>query len=181
MWFYPNPQISINFQIENNLIFVPLLKIFKKMENIYDAKEAQNYIDRINNLSSETQRKWGKMSVDQMLAHCNVAYELAFEPEKHKKPGAIAKFLLKTFVKSKTVNEIPYKQNLPTGPMFIVKGDQDFDYEKKRLIGFIQKTQQMGAEGFEGKENPSFGKLTAQEWNNIFAKHLNHHLDQFGV
>lgn len=151
------------------------------MENIFDAKDAQNYIDRINKLTPETPQQWGTMSVDQMLAHCNVAYETIYEPEKHKKPGAIAHFLLKTFVKPKTVNEVPYKQNLPTGPMFKIKGNKDFEEEKRRLIGFIQKTQQLGREAFEGKESHSFGKMSAQEYNNMLAKHLNHHLAQFGV
>jgi hypothetical protein len=74
-----------------------------KMQNVFDAKEAQQYIDRINQLTPETQRKWGKMSVSQMLAHCNVAYSLALEPEKHKKPSFIAKFLLSRFVKPKSL------------------------------------------------------------------------------
>lgn len=151
------------------------------MQNIFDLKEAQNYIDRINKLTSTTQPKWGKMSVDQMLAHCNVTYELVYESEKHKKPNAIAKFILKTFVKSKVVGEKEYPKNSPTGPQFIIHGSKNFEEEKKRLIGFIQKTQQLGKTAFEGKENISFGKMTAQEWNNMFAKHLNHHLEQFGV
>lgn len=151
------------------------------MQNIFDSKEAQNYIDRINKLTSTTQPKWGKMSVDQMLAHCNVTYELVYESEKHKKPNAIAKFILKTFVKSKVVGEKEYPKNSPTGPQFIIHGSKNFEEEKKRLIGFIQKTQQLGKTAFEGKENISFGKMTAQEWNNMFAKHLNHHLEQFGV
>lgn len=151
------------------------------MENVFDAKDAQNYIDRINNLTPETQGLWGKMTVDQMLAHCNVSYEMVYEPEKHKKPGAIAKFILKTFVKSKVVGDKAYPQNGPTAPQFIVAGRKDFEEERKRLIGFIQKTQQLGASAFDGKESFSFGKLKAQEWNNMFAKHLNHHLAQFGV
>lgn len=84
-------------------------------------------------------------------------------------------------MKSKVVSETPYKQNIPTGPQFKVVGDKDFDLEKQRLIGFIQKTQQMGSGAFEGKESNSFGKLTSKEWNNMFAKHLNHHLSQFGA
>ena len=96
------------------------------MQNIFDAKVAQEYINRINNLTPETQRKWGKMSVDQVLAHLNVAYETIYEPEKHPKPGFIAGFLLKNFVKAKTVNELPYKQNLPTGPMFLSKCNKYF-------------------------------------------------------
>ncbi|AZB28757.1 MULTISPECIES: DUF1569 domain-containing protein [Chryseobacterium] len=151
------------------------------MENVFDAKDAQNYINRINNLVEETHGLWGRMTVDQMLAHCCVSYEMVYEPEKHKKPGSIAKFILKTFVKPKVVGEKAYPHDSPTAPQFIIKERKDFEEEKKRLIGFIQKTQQLGASAFDGKESFSFGKLKSQEWNNMFAKHLNHHLSQFGV
>ena len=151
------------------------------MQNVFDAKDAQEYINRINNLTPETQRKWGKMSVDQVLAHLNVAYDLTFTPEKFPKPNFIAKFLLSRFVKSKITNEIPYKQSLPTSPAFIIADERNFEEEKTKLIGNIQRVQQLGREAFEGKENINFGKMTAQGWNNMFAKHLNHHLEQFGV
>ena len=151
------------------------------MQNVFDAKDAQEYINRINNLTPETQRKWGKMSVDQVLAHLNVAYDLTFTPEKFPKPSFIAKFLLSRFVKPKITNEIPYKQSLPTSLVFIIADERNFEEEKAKLIGNIQRVQQLGKEAFEGKENINFGKMTAQGWNNMFAKHLNHHLDQFGV
>ncbi|MFY7813596.1 MAG: hypothetical protein ACOVRK_00260, partial [Chryseobacterium taeanense] len=48
------------------------------MENVFDAKVAQNYIDRINKLTPESQGLWGKMTVDQMLAHCCVSYEMVY-------------------------------------------------------------------------------------------------------
>jgi hypothetical protein len=151
------------------------------MQNVFDAQDAQEYINRINNLTPETQRKWGKMSVDQVLAHLNVAYDLTFTPEKFPKPSFIAKFLLSRFVKPKITNEIPYKQSLPTSPAFIIADERNFEEEKAKLIGNIQRVQQLGREAFEGKENINFGKMAAQDWNNMFAKHLNHHLDQFGV
>lgn len=151
------------------------------MQNVFDAQDAQEYINRINNLTPETPRKWGKMSVDQVLAHLNVAYDLTFTSEKFPKPSFIAKFLLSRFVKPKITNEIPYKQSLPTSLAFIIADERNFEEEKAKLIGNIQRVQQLGREAFEGKENINFGKMTAQGWNNMFAKHLNHHLDQFGV
>ncbi len=151
------------------------------MENIFDARTVQQYIDRINQLTPETKGLWGKMSVGQMLAHLNVSYEMVYEPHLNRKPGFISKFLMKRFVKPKVVSELPYKQNLPTSPQFIVTADKNVEEERKRLIGFMQKTQTLGTASFDGKENVSFGKLTASEWNNMFAKHLNHHLAQFGV
>jgi hypothetical protein len=106
---------------------------------------------------------------------------MIFEPEKNKKPGFIARFFLKKFVKPKVIDEKPYRQSLPTSPAFVMHHEKDFSEEQKKLIGYLQKVQQLGSEAFEGKIHLSFGKLTAQEWNNMMAKHLNHHLAQFGV
>ena len=79
------------------------------------------------------------------------------------------------------VNGIPYKKNIQTAPEFIIKDSKNFDLEKNRLIDYLIKTQQLGGDYFDGKESNSFGKLTKQEWNNLFYKHLDHHLTQFGV
>lgn len=74
-----------------------------------------------------------------------------------------------------------YKQNERTSPSFVISNARDFENEKALLIANIEKTQQLGATYFEGKENFSFGLMTAEEWNTMFYKHLDHHLRQFGV
>ena len=63
----------------------------------------------------------------------------------------------------------------------IIKETKDFEVEKQRLINYIVKTQQLGENYFDNKESHSFGKLSKIEWNNMFYKHLNHHLTQFGA
>lgn len=150
------------------------------MINIFDKKETEAVIARINKLTPDTKPLWGKMSVDQMLAHCNVTYELSYE-NIHKRPNASMRFILRALVKGSVVNEIPYKKNIRTAPVFIIADQKNFEAEKKRLIGYIKKTQELGADHFDGRESHSFGKLTKTEWNNMFAKHLDHHLGQFGV
>ena len=150
------------------------------MKNIFDQQVADELVSRINKLSAETKPKWGKMAVAQMLAHCNVTYEMAYE-NKHPKPSGFVKLMLKLFVKNTVVNEKPYKSNSKTAPAFIIKDDKDFVAEKSRLLNYIKKTQELGAEHFENKESLSFGVLNKNEWNNMFYKHLDHHLNQFGV
>ena len=150
------------------------------MKNIFDQAVTDELTARIEALNPDSQPLWGKMSVDQMLAHCSVAYEMAYT-DKHPKPNALMRFLLKTFVKSGVVNEKPYPKNARTAPVFIISDRRDFEKEKSKLISYLQKTQELGSEHFEGKESPSFGAMTAQEWNNLFYKHLDHHLNQFGV
>ena len=150
------------------------------MKNIFEKKITGETINRINQLTQNTQRVWGKMSVAQMLAHCNVTYEMVYE-DIHPKPNPFMKLILKLFVKHSVVGEKTYKHGLPTASQFLIKEEKDFEYEKKRLINYIQKTEELGKEHFNNKESLSFGKLTSQEWNNMFYKHLDHHLTQFGV
>ena len=150
------------------------------MKNIFDKTVTDQVIERINKLDASTKPNWGKMSVDQMLAHCCVSYELDFE-DKHPKPKGFMKWMLKTFIKNTVVSEKPYKQNGRTAPAFLIKSDKDFNLEKERLIAYILKTQELGGNYFDQKESHSFGKLSAQQWNNMYHKHLDHHLTQFGV
>jgi hypothetical protein len=91
------------------------------------------------------------------------------------------KLMLTAFVKKLVTNEAPYKQNSRTAPQFLITDARDFEKEKSRLIAYIGKTQQLGGAHFDGKLSNSFGKLNTVEWNNMFYKHLNHHLSQFGV
>ena len=85
------------------------------------------------------------------------------------------------FIRKIVTNEVPFKHNSQTAPAFIISDERNFDAEKKRLIDYVSKTLQMGEQYFDNKESMSFGKLSATEWNNMFYKHLNHHLTQFGV
>jgi hypothetical protein len=151
-----------------------------QMKNVFDQEVTAELISRINKLTANSKPQWGKMSVDQMLAHCCVSYEFVYE-DIHPKVNPVKVLLLKMVVKKFVVNEKPYSRNSRTAPEFIMKGSKDFEAEKKRLIGYISKTQKEGEAYFDGKESSSFGKLNKVEWNNMFYKHLDHHLNQFGV
>ena len=148
--------------------------------NIFTKPVTDQIIQRISKLTPDTQPLWGKMSAGQMLAHCNVSYEMIYE-NIHPKPNAFMKFILKTMIKNKVTGETPFPHSSRTAPQFIITGTKDFEKEKHRLIGYINKTQQLGESHFDKKESPSFGPLNTTEWNNLFYKHLDHHLQQFGV
>ncbi len=150
------------------------------MKNVFNATDAQEFVNRIEKLTPASQPQWGKMSVAQMLAHCNVTYEMVYE-DKHPKPNAFTRLMLKLFVKNAVVNEKPYPKSSRTAPQFLITDEREFETEKKRLINYINITQQLGGSHFEGKASHSFGPLKTTEWNNMFAKHLDHHLTQFGV
>jgi len=150
------------------------------MKNLFNKQDYEETLQRIEKLTPETQAQWGKMSVDQMLAHCNVAYDMAYT-EKYPKATGFKRFMLKLFVKNAVVGPKPYPKNGRTAPEFIIADERDFAVEKSKLVDYLMKTQELGASHFENKASNSFGPMTSKEWNVSFAKHLDHHLKQFGV
>jgi len=150
------------------------------LPDIFCKAVTREVINRIEKLDPHRQPLWGKMNASQMLAHCCVSYEHVYE-NKHTPPGPIMKMILKMIVKNQVVSEKPYAKNSRTAKEFLITNERDFEQEKQRLIQYIVKTQELGKMYFKGKESHSFGKLSCTEWNNMFYKHLDHHLSQFGV
>lgn len=151
------------------------------MTNIFSPAGAGEFKGRINALQPDQRPLWGTMSADRMLAHCNVAFQFVYEQEKFKKPNRLMKFILKNFIKKIVTGEKPFAKNTRTAPEFIISSYRDFENEKKLLIANIERTHYLGEAHFDGLENFSFGKLSKTEWNNLFSKHLDHHLSQFNV
>ncbi|CAM3560683.1 DUF1569 domain-containing protein [Zobellia roscoffensis] len=150
------------------------------MKNVFDKKDVSELVLRINNLNSDSPNLWGKMNVGQMMAHCNVAYDMTYT-DKYRKPTGFKKFIIKLLAKNTVVGPKPYKRNGRTAPEFLITDERDFESEKQKLVAYLEKTQQLGSAHFQNKESHAFGPLTAQEWNVLFYKHLNHHLCQFNV
>src|SRR4051794_9639313 len=105
------------------------------MKNIFQRDIATEIVSRINKLTPTSKQLWGEMNIAQMIAHCNVTYELVYE-NNHPKPNGFKKFMLKLFVKDAVVSDKPYKKNGRTAPEFIIKDNRDFEIEKSRLISY---------------------------------------------
>lgn len=150
------------------------------MKDVFAAETVAELTARVERLTPATRPKWGKMSVDQMLAHVNVAYDMVYDPSTPKAAG-LKRLLLKWFVKGGVVGPKPYPRNSPTAPQFRMTGSKDFAAEKAKLLAYLHRVQGEGGRAFDGRESASFGPLTRDEWNTLFYKHLDHHLTQFGV
>lgn len=148
------------------------------LPSIYDASVNASLCKRIDALTRQSQRLWGKMTVSQMLKHLAVPYNDLLVNTSSKSPLRILGIL---FMKSTLTNEKPFRKNAPTAKNFIIKEEPDFEYSKNDLKSKMLNIHNRGKEYFEGKEHPLLGKLTAVQWNNMLYKHLDHHLRQFGV
>ncbi|MFY7963475.1 MAG: DUF1569 domain-containing protein [Chitinophagaceae bacterium] len=149
------------------------------MPSLFEPQTAQEIIERINKLQATSQRCWGKMSVAQMLEHCNHALGTATGDVTVNVP-----FLFKfigPLIKKTVMEAKPYKQSLPTAKEFIITNEKDFEKEKASVLARINKLLSNGESKVDGLKHPVFGKMTAYEWGFSQWKHFDHHLRQFGV
>jgi hypothetical protein len=151
-----------------------------EIKNIFSPSITDEITARLQGLTQQTTPKWGKMDAAQMLAHLNVQYEMLYETI-HKPIPGVMRFMLKTFVKRGVVNDVPYKRNSGTAPIMVIKTPRDFQKEKTRFILYLNRVSNEGSHAFFGRKHMAFGALTSDEWNNLFYKHIDHHLTQFGV
>lgn len=149
--------------------------------NVFEGSTTKLITHRLDKLSNETVPEWGKMNAAQMLAHLNIAYDIAYGkiPMQY---NWFMKTMFKMFLKPMVCSDKkPYPKNGQTAPVFKIETDKDFEAEKAKFLENVKMTASKGATYFEGKESASFGKLSAEEWNTQFYKHLDHHFTQFGV
>ena len=151
-----------------------------KIQNIYSAPVSEQFIARIEKISANTPNQWGKMNASQMMAHCNVSYDMAFD-DNYKKSNALLRFILKNLAKKGLVNDAPLSKNSSTATEMVIKTEKDFDVEKGKLLSNVKNLVTKGEDYFHLKDHPGFGVMTKDEWNNFYYKHLDHHLTQFGV
>ena len=151
------------------------------MKTLFDATVANQIKSRLQNLEPQSERRWGKMTAPQMLAHCSVSMQWAvgeLVPEKGALPTRLMGRLIKPMVLR---NEDPLRKNSPTATSLIVADERNLDKERDRLSGLIDKFAAGGPAGCTRNPHSFFGKMKPEEWAILMYKHLDHHLRQFGV
>src|ERR1039457_3293632 len=71
------------------------------MKNLFDATVANQVKTRLGKLAPPSERRWGKMTVAQMLAHCSMSMQWAVGevvPEKGALPARLVGRLVKPIV-----------------------------------------------------------------------------------
>jgi hypothetical protein len=150
------------------------------MKSLFNEKDVNGFIERINKLSPESKPLWGKMNVAQMLAHCEVPLKIA-QGELKLKVNPIIKFLFAKRARKHILGEAGFGKNSPTMNEARIADKREFEEEKQKLIKKIRSFYEKGKAGITREPHPFFGPLSIEEWDHMQSKHLDHHLSQFGV
>lgn len=151
------------------------------MESLFNKTDNQKVIDRINSLTVSSKALWGKMNVEQMLAHARMPLLAAYGEKKMSKRGLISFLFGKMAKKQLITDNKPFKQNLPTDKSFIIVNPEKFEQEKQDLINSVKQFAEKGPDAITKVPHSFFGDLSPAEWDKLQWKHLDHHLRQFGA
>lgn len=149
------------------------------MNNLFNESDVLEILQRIEKLSPNSQRQWGKMNVAQMLAHCNKSVETAMGMNFMKR--LFIGRIIGTLLKSMVVGKKPFGKNSPTDKSYIFPDDLEFEDVKLKTTTSVRNFFEGGPLKCTTHPHPFFGQFTPEEWAVFQWKHLDHHLRQFGV
>jgi hypothetical protein len=146
------------------------------MRRLHDSPTRAALRSRLEALQPSATRQWGKMTVDQMLRHISIAIGATlgqgnFTPMKMPMPGPIFRFI---------ALNLPWPKGAPTHPDYCVGDRYDFNAEKAHCLTLIDEFARKPMDS-SWPESPIFGRVTGAFNSGLQAKHVDHHLKQFGA
>lgn len=148
------------------------------MKNLKNSRDELGR--RLAALHPDTPRRWGTMSVHEMICHASDLFRVALgEREARDKSGLLQRTLVKWYALRLPVR---WPRNLPTLREVRAQAGGtptgDFDEDRAELSRLMDRL--LAADG-RLPPHPLFGPLSRNEWLRWAYLHTDHHLRQFGV
>lgn len=147
--------------------------------SIYQDEPYSYIVDRINRLTPDSTALWGEMSVDQMLAHCTEVQDVLLGKPLEGSPWYFKP--LGRLVKKLILSSKPFPRGTTTHPQYVVGDPRVFDSEKSSLLKSLATFKEMSVAEHDKIVHVLFGPMSIDEKGWMCYKHLDHHLNQFGV
>jgi hypothetical protein len=144
-------------------------------KQLHDPEVYASIRRRIESLRADSPRQWGKMTVDQMLWHVNVSMR---EAVGEYKPIVKALPVPKALLRWAIIN-MPWGRGAKTRPDMFAKSTYDFTTQKVECLALLERIYSTPVTA-EWPESASMGRMTGKHWSQLTARHLEHHLRQFG-
>ena len=149
-------------------------------KNLLDKECNESVISRVQKLRPDNSPLWGKMTVTEMLHHCNKVNEQLLAPAEPSDKKTSPRQYLVRWVVLYVMPRFPKGAQAPK--KFHTKGTIDpteFENQKEAFITSVRRFA--SHDGPIAHYHPYFGKLSTAQWGLANWKHMDHHLRQFGV
>ena len=143
---------------------------------LHDPAVYQSIRSRVESLRADSPRQWGRMSIDQMLWHVNVSMREAvgdYTPDV--KPLPVPKWLMRW-----AILNMPWGRGARTRPDMYAVSTHDFARQKAETLALLERIYSRPLSA-TWPPSVSMGAMSGRHWSQLTARHLDHHLTQFGA
>jgi hypothetical protein len=150
-------------------------------QTVTNPTEKQELLARLARLTASSQRRWGTMSIEQMLTHCAEQIRICLgekpcAPMGNALTAAVARFVLFNF-------PLPNLKNLRTAPeldpaLEKMTKPTTFAADRQALVELVERLAALPADTVFN--HPIFGRLDLTQMGKLAHYHIDHHLKQFG-
>ena len=152
------------------------------MKTLANPQDKQEIVRRLSAIGPASQRRWGKMTVDEMLCHLSDAYRVILG-ERTAKP--VSNWFSRSLFKW-TALWMP--AHWPHGVQTVPECDPrragtkpaEIENDLSELRDLFDRFTSLPP-GFAWPTHPIFGHMTGKEWMRWGYLHMDHHLRQFGA
>jgi hypothetical protein len=156
------------------------LKRVPVRDGVFDPSRLAEIMGRLEKLTPQNERQWGRMTVDQMISHLCDGYRQALGDRPVPSRSTVYERVIVRWVGLHT----PFRW--PRGAKTTPEADQlqggtppaEFERGVSDLRALLRRVVEAG-DGLEGHAHPTLGPLTTREWGTWCYRHADHHLRQF--
>jgi len=144
--------------------------------NLLAEQDRAALLRRLGTLTSQHQRRWGRMTAHQMVCHVSDQMRVALGDLPTRSYGSPLTGQLARLYAIHTPLPWP-RGKVQTSPEMLTAKPAAWDGDVRACEALIRRF----ASERPTAAHPRFGRLSTREWGTLAAKHLAYHFTQFGV
>lgn len=148
------------------------------MRSLWNEEARADIVTRVGRLTPESERNWGKMDCPTMVGHLASGLRMVLGERDLGPPRGPYRFAPMRYL---IVHMVPWPKGKAKAPMEPQPRRPDqWEADKRDLLELIDRAAQAPADALAAT-HPLFGKMKHHDWGVLVYRHLDHHLEQFGV
>lgn len=151
--------------------------VHRSTKSVHDARERELLAERIRALQPGSVRRWGKMTLAQMLGHCEL-FDRWIQSGEPNRQTLMGKIVGTPVLRRMLRPDKAMARNVPTMPELIPPVGIEFAAARDGWLTSLEEYTRYSAETFV---HDFFGTLSYEEVGAFVWKHADHHLKQFGA
>jgi hypothetical protein len=145
---------------------------------LFDPQDRQRILDRVSALTPASTRRWGRMTVHQVVPHMADQLRMALKEIPASPPRGLLRFAPLRWL---SIHVVPWPRGRTKAPHeLFTTAPGELEADIRELKDLVVRFAAAGPDA-DWPDNPLFGRISGHDWGVLAWRHMDHHLTQFGA